>query len=146
MTAHIWRSGSASESASSEVLAGDGVTGDSIGITDTQFTTTNDTSRGATRFITETLITAVAQRVAELSTVPERHPGPSAETRGLPEDTQNLAARAACVRAPSAVTTTVERKGPIRHAEAAASVAERVAAEVTAGVIADRDLVMTHKS
>lgn len=58
---------------------------------------------------------------------PAPHPGPSKETSRRREDTQSLAARAMCGRAPSATTTMAERKEAIRHAEALASAAEELA-------------------
>jgi hypothetical protein len=57
-TARSSRSDSASESGSSEDLAGAGVIGDSIGITGTQFTITTGTTRAAEHFTTGAISTA----------------------------------------------------------------------------------------
>jgi len=75
--------------------------------------------------------------VAELSTVLEQRPDPSAETHELLEDTQSLADRAAFALVPSAVTAMGEKQGAILRAEAPASVEERVAAEVRAAAGTD---------
>ena len=83
---------------------------------------------------------------AGLLTVPEQRRGPSAEMHELLEDTRNLAAKAASARAPLAATTTAERRGAIRHAEAAASeVAGHAAAaeRVAAGIDNRRFIVFT---
>lgn len=55
MAAHTCRSEPASESASSEVMDGAGATGDMIGMIDIQFMIAKDTTRAATRFITEAI-------------------------------------------------------------------------------------------
>lgn len=124
LAARTSRSDSASESAGSEVLGGVGVTGGSIGITDTQCTTTSGITHGATRFITGTTSTGVQENVAEHSIVPAQQPGLSAETRELPEDTLNPTARAASAQGHSATMTMADRKGVFRHEEAPASAAE----------------------
>lgn len=157
MAAHTSRSDSASELASSAVMDGAGLIGDSIGEVDTQCITTAGTTPGATRFIigaisteeqaraealtvpaAELLLaptqgtghpTGPAAGAAESTTVPARRPGLSTETPRLLEDTPNPVVRAASARGPSAATTMADRQGAIRHAEAAASVVEaRVAA------------------
>jgi hypothetical protein len=58
LAAHICRLESVSESVSLEVLDGAGVTGDLIGTTTTQFTTTTGTTPEATRFTTGAITTA----------------------------------------------------------------------------------------
>src|SRR5271156_6242490 len=70
MAARTSHSESVSESASLEVLVGDGVIGDSIGITGTQCITTRDTAPEATRFTTAAPSPALAAPVPEFSTVP----------------------------------------------------------------------------
>jgi len=81
--------------------------------------------------------------VAEFTTVAAQRPGPSAETPRRLEDTLHPAARAARARAHSAATAMAEKPGAMRHVEAPAWVAERVAAEelavaaVLAAVVAD---------
>ena len=60
LKALISRSESVSASAGSAVLDGDGVIGDSIGITTTQSTTTAGTTREAELFITEAVTTGQA--------------------------------------------------------------------------------------
>jgi len=139
------------ELASSVVLDGAGLIGDSIGITDTQFLTTTGTTPGAPRFTTGTISTeeAAARAVglqaapapgiglppgtsavaAEFTTVPAERPGPSGETTRLLEDTRNLAVRAEPVREPSAATTVADRQEAIRPAEAGVSAAGQRAAE-----------------
>ena len=140
LAARTSHSDSASESVGSEVSDGAGVTGDSIGTTDTQSTTTRDTSPGATRSITGATFSGVEVRAAELLIIPEQLPGPSAETHGLLADTLNPAARAASARAPSVTTTMEARKGAFRRVGAPASVAAEVFME-GAGA-GNRSLVM----
>ena len=67
LAARTSRSESASESASSAVLDGAGLIGDSIGITDTQCITTAGTTPGAARFITGAISTEEEARAAELA-------------------------------------------------------------------------------
>src|SRR5208282_2631009 len=74
-------SGSASESVISEVLAGAGVIGDSIGVADTQCLAAAATTRGAERFITGAISTAEQARAAELTAV--RAEFTPASTRGI---------------------------------------------------------------
>ena len=66
MAARIFRSGWASESASSAVMDGAGIIGDSIGITDTQSMTTAGTTPGATRFTTGATSTEAEAHAADL--------------------------------------------------------------------------------
>lgn len=158
MAAHTSRSDPASESVSSAVLDGDGPIGDSIGVADTQYITTTGTTPGATPFTTEATFTEAEARVAELTAAAEqvalastrvtdlltgtsvgaagpatvlvRRLGLSTETRRLPGVMLHPGVRAASGLVPSAATTMADRRGPIRHAEARATVAEqRVAAE-----------------
>ena len=168
MTARTSRSDSVSESASSGVLDGAGVIGDSIGITGMQCTTTAGTTRGATRFITgavspgeETraadLMVAAAELVAgptpgaglaagtsanaaEFLPAPTAGAGLSTGTGRRLEAMLNLAVRAVSARAPSAVTTMADRPGAFHLAEAPAWVAVRVGAAARVGV-ADRAAV-----
>jgi hypothetical protein len=122
----ICHSVSGSELGGGAVLDGDGVIGDSIGITITPCLTTADITRGAERFITEP-ISGVAEGstvAGVVSTVPEVGPGRSMEIGRRLGDTLHRVARAGCARAPSAVTTTADRPAAFRHAAAPASVAE----------------------
>jgi len=148
LVARTSRSDSPSESVGSEVLDGAGVIGDSIGVADTHSITAAGTTPGAGRFITGTPSTEAEGRAAELSPVAEllagaaefttvaaQPPGLSAETPRRREDTLHPTAKAARARAPSAATAMAERPGAMRHVEAPAWVAERVAAEdLTAAV------------
>src|SRR5580704_14335733 len=130
MAARTSRSESASESASSAVLDGAGLIGDSIGITVTQFITTTGTTPGVPRFTTGTIFTeaetytagltapaadfvlapkpgaglptGTSAALAGITTVPAQRTGLSMETPELPEDTLNPAVKAAPARAPSA--------------------------------------------
>lgn len=150
MAARIFRSGSASESASLVVLDGAGAIGDSIGITTTPFITTTGITRGASRSTTGTVstegeaceaaLTAPAAEfarglptalsgAAKFSTVPARRPGLSREAPRPLEDTLHHRVKAELVPVPSATMAMAGRQGPTRHAEAPALVAERVAAE-----------------
>src|ERR1700688_483178 len=67
MTARTSRSDSVSESASSGVLDGAGVIGDSIGITGMRFMAGADTTPAAPRFTTGAISIGVEARVAELA-------------------------------------------------------------------------------
>src|ERR1700678_1793903 len=122
---------SASALGGSAVLDGDGVIGDSIGITTSYCTTTTRISRGARRSITGTIFIVAVGIVAELSTVPAERPGLLVGTGRRPEDMLHPAAKVACGRAHSAATSTVEKLVASRHAEARAS-ADFTAAAVVA--------------
>ena len=65
LAARTCRSGWALESASSEALDGAGITGDSIGVADSQLLAAAGTTPGATRFITGTASTEAGARAAE---------------------------------------------------------------------------------
>src|SRR6266852_4401215 len=158
MAVHIFPSGSVSESASSEVMDGAGVVGDSIGTTTTQFITTTGTTPIAERFITGTPSIAVEASVAEGLTGPEeasaaegstgpvQRAGLSTETTRLPEVTRHLTARAASAPAPSAATTMADKPEAFLHAEtpASAAVVDFTAAEhLTVGAaIVNQSFVM----
>lgn len=164
MAAHTSRSEPALALASSAVLDGAGLTGDSIGITGTQLLTTAGTTPGAIHFITgaastggvpgeaeSTVATGVefapaptqgtdlsagtSVGMAELTTAPAQRLGLSMEIARLREDTLNHAVRAACARAPSAATTMAARPEAFRHEEAPASVAEADVAVVGVGAV-----------
>jgi hypothetical protein len=155
LAARTFRLELASESASSEVLDGAGVIGDSTGTIITSFITTAGTSRGAMCFTTGTISTEEACEAeflaaasqgtgpgtlagaAESTTVPAQRIDPSTETTARREDTRNPAVRAGRARAPLAATTVADRPGAIPRAEAPASVAEgRVVAEEDLAVAA----------
>src|ERR1700722_8051724 len=128
LAAHTCRAESVSESVGTAALDGDGAIGDSIGIIITQSSTTTGTTLAVPRFTTETTITGVAASAADSMagavdsiTIPAQ-PGPLTETRARLADTPSRAARAVSAPAPSAATTTADRQGAIRHAEALASV------------------------
>jgi hypothetical protein len=154
MAVRISRSESALESASSAVLDGAGLIGDSIGITGTQYITTAGTTPGAPHFTIGAISTeevadaaelapapaGTSQGAAEFPTVPAQRPDLSTEAPRLPEDTLHPAVRAASARAPSAATTMEDRQGAIRHAEAPAWVAEQRVAAVVDRVAAEVDL------
>src|ERR1039458_9100885 len=80
LEARISHSGLVSESGGSAVLDGDGIIGDSTGITTLCCLTTAGISPGAPRFTTGAISIAVERLAAELQTAPEPGPGPSAET------------------------------------------------------------------
>jgi hypothetical protein len=125
---HTFRSESASESGGSAVSDGAGAIGDSTGITITPCLTTADTFPVAQRFITGAISIAAERTVAEsivaeLSIVPVREPGLSAETTGPPADTPSPAAKAGSARVPSAATSVAERLEAFPRAEAPASAA-----------------------
>jgi hypothetical protein len=112
-------------------MDGDGITGDSIGTTTTQFTTTPDTTRGAIRSITATITTEEEAPAAEMSIGRVERTGLLRETTGLPVDTQNPAVKVERGRGRSAATTMVGRQGTIRPVEEPAwAAAEHLAAEV----------------
>src|SRR5258708_39275531 len=67
MEVHIFRSESASESATSEVTAGAGVIGGPICITESLFMITIGTTLGAIRFITTTIIIEAETHTADLA-------------------------------------------------------------------------------
>ena len=136
MAARTSRSASALESASSEVLDGAGLIGDSIGITDLQLITTAGTTPGAPRFIIGTPSTEAEARAPEFTTVPAQRPSLSAETPGRLGDMLNRAVRAASARAPSAAMAMVDRQGAFRHEEAPAWVAEQHAPAVAEQLVA----------
>ena len=166
MAARIFLSDSASESAGSEVLVGDGVIGDLTGIGDTQCLAAAGTTPGAGRSITgaifivgqagaELTVGAVESHAAgvsaveltagaaEFTTIPAQLPGLSTETGRRLADTLHLAVRAASARAHSAATVMADKPGAFLHAEGPASAAAdrtavaRVAAEVTAAGVID---------
>ena len=141
MRAHTSHLESASGSASSAASDGAGPTGDSIGITDTQFSTTTGTTPGAPRFTIGTITTeeearaadlhpaptrgtglpaATSAEAAEFTTVPAERPGLSTEAARPLEDTLNPAVRAAFARGPSTATDRADRQEAIRRAEAPA--------------------------
>jgi hypothetical protein len=97
---------------------------------------TTGTTPGATRFITGTTTIEAETPASETAnpTVPAQRPGLLKETIKQVEDTLNPAVRAVRARAPSAVTTTVERQGAIHHAEVPASAAEEGHAAAAAGI------------
>jgi len=145
LAARTFRSEWASESVSSGVMDGAGITGGSIGITDMPLLAAAGTTPGATRFITGAASTEaegravelttvaasteVERRAAELTTVPAQRPERSMETGRRREDTLHPAVRAASAQAPSAASKRAGRQRAIRHAEAPASVAEDRVAE-----------------
>ena len=135
MAARTCRLGWASESASSEVLAGAGIIGDSIGVAVSQPMAAAGTTRGATRFITGAAQPRGRGSAADFPAVPAQRTGLSTETDRRREDTLHPAVRAAPARAPSATSRRVDRQRAIRHAEAPASVAEQ---RVAAVVVEDR--------
>jgi hypothetical protein len=146
------------------VMDGDGITGDSIGITGTRYTTMAGITRAATRFITGAMFTGKEAReavstatAAELAAAPTRGmavdstvvelttgltivlaqaPGLSTETSKRREDTLNPAVRAESARAPSVATIMADRPKAFRHAEAPAWVAERALVEEVAAAVA----------
>jgi hypothetical protein len=152
LTARTSRSESASESASSEVLDGDGLIGDSIGVAISRLLGAEGTTPGAARFITGTPSTEVEARAAKFTTVPARRAGlsthevepraaefttvpaqrrdHSTETRGLLEATLRPAVRAASAQAPSAASGRADRQEAFRHVEGPASVAGEFVAAV----------------
>ena len=162
--ARTCRLDSASESAGSAALDGDGAIGAGTGGTTTRSLTIIGTTRRVGRFTTATITTEAearaaefvqerrdlppVQRRAEFSTGPVQRPGPSRATLRLPEDTLSLAVKAEPTRALSAITIMVESLGAIRRAEASAwgtaAVAERpivagdsaVAVDIVAAAIA----------
>src|SRR5258708_14814931 len=137
MEAHISRSESASESATSEVTAGAGVIGGPIGITESLFMITIGTTLGAIRFITTTTTIEAETRAADLAaagaemvsaamkgtgppmrtpaaptglkTVPARRPGLPNETITLLEGTLNPIHKPLRARALSAAHATAAR-------------------------------------
>ena len=137
LAARICHSESASPSGGSEVLDGDGVIGDSTGITTTQGLTTAGITPGAEPFITGAVLHEEKQGVGELPAAPVRRLGLSTEIGRRLGDTPHHAARAAYVRAHLAVTVMAVRQGVIPRAEAAAWVAEAHVAEglLTAAVV-----------
>ena len=142
MAVRTFRSESVSESASTAVLDGDGVIGDSTGVADTRFIIAAGTTPGARRFTTEPISTAAVSAAgqvcapatlagaAEFTTVPAQQPAHLAEMLARPEDTLNLAVRPAPARVRSVATIMADRHGAIRRAEAAASVAAGMPAVV----------------
>ena len=158
LAARISRSAPGSESATLAVLGGDGLTGDSIGITDTQSTTTTGITLAAAHFITAIastevqalaaehlaaatqgtgLSTGTSAGVAEFTTVPAHPPDRSMETRRRLEDMLRPAARAAPARGPSVAMTMADKPGVFLHAAAPALVAEARVAEEELGAAVD---------
>jgi len=133
LAARTFRSEWATESASSEVLDGAGLIGDSIGVADSQHLTTTGTTPGATRFITVAASTELGARAADFPAVPAQRPQLSTETARLLEDTLHPAVRKASARAPSAASKRADRQRAIRHGERPASVAEKRVAAVAEG-------------
>jgi hypothetical protein len=119
----------ASQSGGSEVLAGDGVIGDSTGITTTQGLTTAGITRGAEPFTTGAVLPEGRPVVGDLPAVLGQRQGLSREIGRRPADTLHRAARAAYAQAPLAATVMAVRRGVIPRAEAAAWVAEAHMAE-----------------
>ena len=91
---------------------------------------------GARRGTDLPAVTLAGAAKAALSTA--QRPGLLEETARLLGDTLDRAARAESAREPSAATTTADRKGVFRHAEAPASV---VAEGSTAAVVEDSTVV-----
>jgi len=93
---------------------------------------TTGTTPGAIRFTTEAITIEEEASVALLpscaaeglaaallfTTARAEPPSPSTEIPGPPEDMLNHTVRPASARVPSAATTTADRKGAFRHAEA----------------------------
>jgi hypothetical protein len=100
----------------------------------------------APRFITGAISTVEAARVAERTSAPAHRAGLLMEIPRLLEDMPSRAVRLARAQAPSADITVVDRRGPIRHAEApawaveaaftAAEAVDRVVVAAVAGVAA----------
>jgi len=159
---------SASESGGSAALDGDGVIGDSTGITGTRFMAAADISREVERSITGTATTeaeasgadltvpgadptvpgadpmapAGGRRAAEFTTVPAQAPGLSRETGRRLEDTLHPVARAAFARVRSAATITVESPGAIPPEETPAWAAVMPAADLTAEAVVTAEAVI----
>ena len=95
MAGRTFHSESASESASSAVLDGAGLIGDSIGITDTQFITTAGTTPGAPRFTTGTITTEEEARAADLQ---------PARTQGTGLPARNIGGRGGVYNRPGGTT------------------------------------------
>ncbi len=126
--ARIFRSELALESDGGAVLDGDGVIGDSTGITITRDSAVEGTTPGAGRSITGAHMLAADLLVAVVSTVPEELDH-SMETGRRLEDMLRRAARAECARAPSAATTAAEKRGASRRAAGPALGVASMAAE-----------------
>ena len=114
-----------------------------------QSTTTAVAKRAASLTATAADFKATGEEIVSASaaahpTVPAQRPDLSMAILRLLVATLNPTVRAASARAPSATTTTVDRKGAFRHAEAPASVAEEhtVAAVVAPVGIGNRSFVM----
>ena len=139
MTVLISPSGSDSESASSEVMAGDGVVGASTGTIDMRSITTAGTTPAATRFTTAAISTGAAEfaaerteHVAERTAHAAERIGLSTATTGPLEATPHPAAKAAPALEPSAATTMAVRNAVFPRADKPASVAEDFAVAVVA--------------
>jgi len=149
LAARTSRSEWATELASSGVLDGAGLVGDSIGAADSRLLAAAGTTPGAPRFITGAASTGVGARGAEFPTaaasteveaqaadfptVPAQRPELSTETGRRREATLHPAARKVSARAPSAPSRRADRQRAIRHGERPASAAEqRVAAVAVA--------------
>ena len=110
-----------SESVGTEAMDGAGIIGASIGVAGRCSMTTTGSNPVAPRFIAGTPTTGVELSISttgRVTTIPLNLPSLSMETPELLEDMQNPAVKAVSARTPSAVTTTVARKGAFRHAEA----------------------------
>jgi hypothetical protein len=118
----ISHSESALESGGGAGLDGDGVIGDSTGITTTRDLTAGGTTPEAERFITGAPMLAADLLVAVVSTGPVEGPDLLMETGRRLEDMLRRAARAGCARVLSAATITADRPGVSHRVEAPASV------------------------
>lgn len=114
------------------VSDGDGVTGDSTGITIMRGLTAGGTTPGAGRFITGARTHEADSHEVVVSTVPAE-PGLLMETGRRRGDTLHRAGRAGCGRALSAATTEAEKPTASRRAAGPALVAAAasMAAEAT---------------
>jgi hypothetical protein len=143
--AHIFRSDSDSELASSAVMDGVGIIGDSTGAAAMGCMTAAGITPEAPRFITGAISTVEAARVAERTSAPAHRVERSMEIPKLLEDTPLRGVRPARAPALSVDITVVDRRGPIRHAEApawaveaftAAEAVDRVVVAAVVGVAA----------
>jgi hypothetical protein len=141
------------ESAGSEVLAGAGLIGDSIGTADIQFMGGAGISPAAPRSTTGAISTEVVGFVAEFiaeaskpavvlphevesTTAQEQFLDLSMGIGRLPEDMRRPAVKVACAPVPSVALIMEARRGASRRADSPASVAECAAvAEVTAAAV-----------
>jgi len=145
------------ESGGSEVLAGAGLIGDSIGTAATQFMGATGIFPAAPRFTTGAISTGVVEafvaefmadapefkpagvwpREAECTTVLARFPGLSTEIGRLLGDTRNPAARAASAPAPLAVLIMEGKPEAFRRAARPALEAAECAAEADSTAVAE---------